>query len=100
MAGTQTFPTYVGQRVLIETVFRLNGVPTDPTVVLVTAKSPGGGQVTLTYPAAEFIRRDVGIFEASFLVADPGSWTFRVEGAGVVDAVNEMVLPVTASGVN
>jgi hypothetical protein len=90
-------PTYVGQRVLIENIFRLNGVPTDPTIVTFTSESPGGVQSTLTYPAATLVRRSVGDFEASVLVNEAGQWAFRCEGAGVVDAVGEYLLNVQAS---
>jgi hypothetical protein len=94
------FPTYVGQRVLIETIFRLNGVPTDPTIVLITSSSPSGTVSTITYPNANYIRRGVGAFEASILVDEPGQWAFRAEGAGVIDAVNECIVDVQASYVS
>jgi hypothetical protein len=93
------FPTYVGQRVLIETIFRLNGVPTDPTIVKVTSGSPSGVVSTVTYPDDTYIRRDTGAYEASILVDAPGQWIFRAEGAGVVDTVNEVIVDVVDSGI-
>lgn len=92
------YPLFVGQRALIEIIFRLNGVPTDPTVVTCTSRSPSGVQSTITYPVSTFIRRSEGQFEASILVDEPGDWTIRAEAAGIVDAVNEYNLSVTASG--
>lgn len=89
---------FEGQRILIEIEFRLNGVPTDPTVVTVASHSPTGVQSTVTYPAESFIRRSTGVFEASILVDEPGTWIFRGEGAGIVDAVNEFPQEVLASG--
>lgn len=89
---------FEGQRILIEVEFRLNGVPTDPTVVTVASHSPTGVQSTVTYPAESFIRRSAGLYEASILVNEHGTWTFRSEGAGIVDAVNEMTQEVLASG--
>lgn len=91
---------YVGQRVLIEVEFRLSGVPTDPTLVTCTARSPLGSTTTLSYPDDDFVRRSAGLFEASILVSDPGTWIFRSEGAGVVDAVNEYSLVVQQSGLS
>jgi hypothetical protein len=91
---------YVGQRILIETEFRLLGVPEDPTIVLCRAHSPNGSETTLTYPNEAFVRRRQGVFDASFLVDVPGTWIFRAEGAGVIDAVNEYTLDVQASGLN
>lgn len=93
-------PVYIGQRILIETVFRLRGVPTDPTIVTCTSHSPSGSEVVLVYPDDAFIRRSEGVYEASFLVDEASTWTFRAEGAGVVDAVNEYTVPVQASGLS
>lgn len=90
---------FAGQRILIEVEFRLNGVPTDPTIVICTSRSPGGVVSTLTYPNAAFIRRSVGLFEASVLVNEPGTWILRAEGAGIVDGVNELTQPVLPNGI-
>lgn len=90
---------YTGQRILIEVEMRLNGVPTDPTITTITSRSPSGVQSTITYPNAVFIRRSAGLFEASILVNEPGTWTFRAEGAGIVDGVNEYVQNVLPSGI-
>lgn len=90
---------YQGQRIYIEAEFRLLGVPTDPTVVQVTARSPSGSNVTLTYPSEDLTRRDTGLFDAAFLVDVPGIWYFRPEGAGEVDAVDELSLEVFQSNV-
>lgn len=93
-----TNPVFVGQRVLIEVEFRLKGVPTDPTLIVLTYRSPTGMSSSLTYPHVNFTRRSAGLFEASVLVDEPNTWVFRAEGAGVVDAVNEYTLDVQASG--
>jgi hypothetical protein len=90
---------YVGQRVLIETIFRYSGVPTDPTIVTCTYRSPSGTVSTLTYPDDAFTRRSEGTFEASILVDTAGQWAFRSEGAGVVDAVSEYLMNVYESNI-
>lgn len=90
---------YIGQRALIEAEFRLLGIPTDPTIVQVHSKSPTGVSTVFTYPAVQLTRRDVGLFETSIIVDEPGQWHFRVEGAGVVDAVTEVSLDVLDSTV-
>lgn len=90
---------YVGQRVQIECEFRLFGVPTDPTIIQITARSPSGSNSILTYPDEDFTRRDVGLYDAAFVVDVPGTWFFRPEGAGVIDAVDEIPLEVLASNV-
>lgn len=91
---------YVGQNLLIECEFRLNGVPTDPSIVTVAYRTPLGTQSTLTYPDVNLIRRSEGLFEASIPAEEAGTWTFRAEGVGVVDAVNEFTMAVLASGLS
>lgn len=88
---------FPGQRVLVEIKFWLLGVPTDPTVARCLIIDPGGSQTILTYPAATFTRRDQGFFEASITVDQAGSWQFRGEAAGVVDAVDETTIVVSGS---
>lgn len=90
---------YEGQRVLIEVEIRRLGVPTDPTIVQLTARKPSGGHVVYTYPADDFTRRDTGLYEGAVLVEEPGIWAFRVDAAGVVDAVSEYLLEVEDSSV-
>jgi hypothetical protein len=90
---------YEGQRILVEAEFRLLGVPTDPTIVQVLARSPQGTVNVYTYPAVELTKRDVGLYETSILADVPGQWHFRVTGTGVIDAVTEVELNVLESGV-
>lgn len=88
---------YPGQRVLVEIKCRLQGVPTDPTVMRCLIKNPSGSTVTLTYPDEDFTRRDIGFFEANVTVDAPGVWHFRGEAAGVIDGVQETALTVSPS---
>jgi hypothetical protein len=90
-------PIYPGQRILVEVRFYLLGVPTDPTVAKCYVKNPAGTLVVLTYPDAAFTRRDTGWFEANITVDQPGTWLFRGEAAGVVDANNEIMVNVSPS---
>lgn len=92
--------TFVGQRVLVECIFRLNGVPTDPTIVSVTSRSPiSSTQSSLVYPNENLIRRADGEYEAAVIVDEPGQWVFRAEGAGIVDTVYEIRVDVEESGI-
>jgi len=88
---------FPGQRVLVEIKFYLNGVPTDPTVARCLVIDPTGSLTILTYPADIFTRRDQGFFEASVTLNRAGSWQFRGEAAGIVDAVDETTLLVNSS---
>lgn len=90
-------PIYPGQRIFVEVKFYLLGVPTDPTVARCLIKDPTGNTVILTYPDDDFTRRDLGFFEANITVDEAGTWRFRGEAAGVVDAAQETSLSVSAS---
>lgn len=75
----------------------LLGVPTDPTVARCLILDPDGALTVLTYPAETFTRRDLGLFEANVTVNKAGTWKFRGEAAGVVDAVQETSITVSPS---
>jgi hypothetical protein len=100
MIDSNRHPVYVGQRILVEIEYRLNGNPTDPTIVQYTYRSPLGVTATVTYPDEAFIRRSEGLYDASILVDEPGTWIIRGEGAGIVDGVNELAQEVLASGLS
>ena len=87
----------VGQQVLVEAEFRLLGVPTDPTVVRLLIRNPDGGLTVLNFPAETLVRNGTGRYEASVLADASGTWYFRWEGAGVVDAVVELSMAVRPS---
>jgi hypothetical protein len=88
---------YKGQRVVARIEYRLNGVPTDPTIAQVSIKTPTGSTVTLTYPETDFVRTELGVFEVYYTLDESGTWWFRSEGAGVVDGVDEMSVSVANS---
>lgn len=88
---------YSGQRVTVQCEFRRLGVPTDPTVVQCTSRAPNGTKVVLTYPATNLVRTGIGNFEAYIMVDVGGTWWFRFEAAGIVDAVTEIPLSVEQS---
>lgn len=100
MTADRTPKVYVGTRMLIEVEFRLNGVPTDPTLVSVTYRSPSGTQATVQYPTLDFTRRSAGLYEISILTDAAGTWVVRATGTGIVDAVNEYTQEVLASGLD
>ena len=93
-------PIFVGQRIPVEGAFRLRGVPRDPMVVRCLIKPPSGGLVSLVYPNESLRRLDTGLYEAAVAVTEPGTWYFRWEGAGTVDAVTEIPVEVRPSVVS
>ena len=88
-----------GQRILVEGEFRLEGVPTDPTVVRFYSRSPAGLVTELVYPSADLVRTDLGTYEAQVTANTPGTWAFRFTGFGTVEAIREVVTFVAASDV-
>ena len=88
---------YEGQRLRIDVQFRLQGVPKDPLIAQALIKAPSGTVTTLTYPAVSFTRKGLGEFEIYWTVNEPGTWFFRAEGSGVVDAVSELPVSVEVS---
>ncbi len=88
-----------GQRISCEGEFRLKGVPTDPAVVTCTFRAPDGTGTTLAYPSADLTRLDLGVYEASLVAQQAGTYSIRLAGAGVVDAVGEATVNVARSTV-
>jgi hypothetical protein len=97
MTSRSTTQVFQGQRVLVECEFRLAGVPTDPIVVQCTFRPPTGGQTSLNYPDPALTRTGTGLFVANVVVDEGGTWWFRFEGFGTVDAVHEIPVEVTSS---
>lgn len=88
---------YVGQRIRAGMEFRLNGVPTDPTIAQVLIRKPSGSTVTISFPDASFIRNGLGEYEVYYTVDESGTWVIRAVAAGVIDGVDEVSLVVQPS---
>jgi hypothetical protein len=79
---------YVGQNVEVVLEFRRDGEPINPTIVYVRVKAPSGGITVI--PKESMTNPMVGEFVATVLLVEAGRWSFRIEGAGAVDAVTEI----------
>lgn len=88
-----------GQRILVDAEFLLEGVAADPAVVTAEVRSPSGVRVALVYPSASLVRVDAGLYEAGVTGDEAGTYAIRFVGAGVVDAVGEVMVNVTPSRV-
>ncbi len=86
-----------GQALVAEIEYRVEGVLTDPVVVRCLVRKPNGVFVELAYPSADLIRRSVGVYEASIVADQAGTWAFRATGVGGVDAVGEIATTVEKS---
>lgn len=90
-------PTYVGTEVLASVRFK---VPTgraavDPTVVMFSYEDGMGAITTWTYGiGTNIVRRRQGLYEANILLDNPGTWTFKVQGQGSCDVVDQVTFQV------
>lgn len=89
----------VGQKAVIEGEFRVKGVPTDPKIISLTTRAPGGELSIANYPSDMLTRREVGQYDGTVILDQPGNWHFRWDGSGDVDAVAEQSLYVYPSRV-
>lgn len=82
----------LGQTVMPDATFRVNGVLTDPTTVTATVRAPSG---SVTAPTA--LWRSVGVWGAVVTLNEAGVWWYRFVGTGAVEGVVEGSLSVTPS---
>lgn len=74
------------------------GTLNDPTSVVLKIQPPTGGLVTYTYGvSAQLIRVETGVYSANVDLTIAGTWTWRWEGLGTVDSIEEGTLVVDAS---
>lgn len=99
MPGASDY-VYVGQRMRYDSEFRtLSGVATDPALVRLLARRPSGGTEIYNFPGDVVTKTEPGFYRAEFVVDEAGTWHFRWEAAGNVDAILETQLEVYPSGV-
>lgn len=88
---------YKGQRVRVLVEYRLNGVPTNPTIAQAYIKTPAGSTINLTYPDDVFVNTGLGTYEIYYTLDESGTWWFRAEGTGTIDGVDEVPVIVENS---
>ncbi len=93
---TLTFPRGAVVRLAAEFTDE-TGVAVDPTTVRARYKPPSAAEVTLIYGADIVLVRDgVGLYHADIEVATAGTWSYRWEGTGAAQAVDEARFKVDA----
>lgn len=88
---------YAGQQLEIDGEFRRNGELLDPTIVKLYSMAPNGSVVILTYPHEDLVRLSVGRYVGNVFADVAGNWSFRLEAAGVIDAVQDTQIEVLPS---
>lgn len=86
---------YAGQALTLSATFRIDGEPKDPTLVTLRTRSPSGVFVVTTREA--LANPSTGTWTHTVLADEAGVWHFRIEGAGIVDAVDEFEIDVHPS---
>lgn len=86
-----------GGSIIAQIEFRLEGVRVDPVIVRAFIRKPDASLREISFPSAEFVKIDEGLYELTVIADQPGSWAFRAQGTGTVDAVQEGVVNVAPS---
>lgn len=89
----------VGSRLAAESTFRVQGVPTDPTIVKAYVRSPNGVLTTATFPSTDLTQQAVGTYRYEFNADLEGTWAVRFEGSGALEAAGEQFIHVQPSRV-
>lgn len=89
--ATQVVNTYdVGQEIRTAVTFAVSGVNTDPTAVIFRYLDPSGNVTVWTFGVdPEVVNDAVGLYHADVSIDEEGSWFYRWEGTGVVEAAKE-----------
>lgn len=66
------------------------GSPTDPTAVICKIKTPGGTVTTYTYGTdPEIVKDSVGSYHLDHIATQEGTYKYRWEGTGAVQAAED-----------
>ncbi len=91
---------YVGTTVRIVNAFSDSGVPTDPTVIVMTLKLPSGTTTTYTYGVSpELTRLGTGEYRFEFVPSLAGQYLYVWIGTGAVIAQEPGVFEVLATAI-
>lgn len=82
---------FQGSRVRVTGTFENeNHVLTDPTTIVAKVENPNGVKTTYTYLTdAALVRQSTGIYYVDIDVNIAKIWSYRFEGAGLVEAASQ-----------
>jgi hypothetical protein len=78
----------IGDVASVTAVFRVAGVPTDPTVVTAEVRKPSGLD-TYVVAAGEITTAAAGVYNLNIVVDEPGDWWYRFVGTGAATGAQE-----------
>lgn len=90
----------VGNVARIEAQFLVDpAIPTDPSTVTCSTKSPTGTVVTRVYGSSLIARNGAGAYHLDLVLTEAGTWIYRWTGTGVCTAAIEDSIVVVPSNV-
>jgi len=86
----------IGDRITLRASFvNLTGIPASPTTVICKVKDPTGA-VTI-YSGISILNPSVGLFTHDYSIVQEGTYYYRFEGTGIIEAAAESVFLVKDS---
>lgn len=85
----------VGDTILLNESFTVNGTPTDPTAVTLLVTDPSGAQTTYTYAATTITKLSTGNYQKQLVPGVLGEWRYTWTGTGTAPGVSEGVFVIT-----
>ena len=84
-------PNYydIDQMVRFSALFKVAGVPTDPTTIILKLKNLSDVVIPYTYALGELTKSGTGAYYKDVKLNKIGEWFYRFEGTGTVEAVEE-----------
>ena len=83
-------PYLAGDLIRVSVTFETDGLPVDPTTVLLKYKNPAGTITTWTFGVNNQVVKDkVGAYRADIDANAGGTWNFRWEGTGASQGVGQ-----------
>ena len=82
--------------VTLTCTFAVSGTNTDPTTVSLTYMTPDAVQTTITYAGGGITKSATGIYVASLVASQGGTWWYHFEGTGACQAADQGTFTVKA----
>ena len=79
----------LGDSARLDALFTVTGIATDPTIVELEVRYPGGNTSTFTLAGGGVTKQSLGLFYRDVFLNDAGQWWYRFFGSGVVLAADE-----------
>lgn len=87
-----------GETAEVTATIKVDGVPSDPSVLWLKVRAPDGTLTTYTYPTSvQVTRQAAGVYVGAITLTAAGIWVYRWESSGVGAGVQEGILQARPS---